>query len=241
MHSPWFRLWLYRQCGKGPVSVLLPQGTSFSRLSGWVGENRIYRVEPWRQEAVPVQVEGLLPYLLDALPETPVMLQACDAAEWPVEDVAFPFLEGCWDPFGDDKEGVEAMAAKLAESVDMEHTCGFLRLVQVKGSWLPQDLSMGIPGHSRKVNAQVLRAVTEKGLMTGESLQKAMEAAGRLRESLGAFVAEMQGVGEGEVVICRIAGQSAETAPEYPARAITFDGQTVVVGGVSDNNRRRPL
>ena len=134
MHSPWFRLWLYRQCGSGPVSVLLPQGTCFSRLAGWISKHRIYRVEAWKQDAVPVQVEGLLPYLLEVLPESPVMLQATDVPEWPTEDVAFPFAAGCWDRFGPDREEVMSMAAKLGQSIDLEHTCGFLRMVQVKGS-----------------------------------------------------------------------------------------------------------
>lgn len=110
------------------------------------------------------------------------------------------------------------------------------------------------------MNAEVLKAVAEKGLMTGESLQqaspqpiapckphdpnvfgKAMASAAQLRESLASFVAEMQGVVDEEAVICRAAGQSPEHTPEHPARAITFDGRAVVLGGVSANNRRRPV
>ena len=38
IHSPWLRLWLYQSCGKGPLSLLYPRGSSFRRLPSLVLE-----------------------------------------------------------------------------------------------------------------------------------------------------------------------------------------------------------
>ena len=178
-------------------------------------------------------IEGLLPYLLDMLPASPVFMQASDSPEWDTEDVSFPFTEGCFAKFGEQAVSITKMVEKLGHVIDFEAAFGFFRLVQVNGIWLPQDLSIGIPGHSQKVNAEVLGAVASRGLMTGEILKRSMESNARLRESLAKFVAKMQGTehDEGSLIV-RMSGQDAETAPGHPARAVRFDGSRAVAGGL---------
>jgi len=130
--------------------------------------------------------------------------------------------------FGEEEEPiVAAIMTKLGAVLDLDHTCGFLRFVKLRGEWLPQSLSLGIPAHNRKVNAEVLGAIREKGLLREESLAIHATAMEKLRCDLEAFVLEMQGVVEGDgPALVRGASDpwEASNMPPAPARLVVFNG-----------------
>jgi len=237
IHSPWFRLWLYQRCGKGPMTYLFPKGTCFRQLPAGLAEYRNVMSEPWSKVAQLVSGDVLLPHLEETLVDMPLLIQAVEGS-WETRDVAFPILEGSLQGFGESEAQVRELLLELQEVIDLSCICGFVRLLRSGNVWVPQDLVIGIPAHDAKVNAAVLRAITEKQLTSATSMALMEKVSEKLCAEVSAFVAQMQQGSDNdhstltEEMLVWDAGEDPQTVPPHPGFVVRFDGHAIFTGGM---------
>jgi len=128
--SSWFKLYLYSLCGEGPPSLLIPKGYKIRCLPEVLSSSSTLLVTTWGHEPSEVPTIGVLSMLQDALLHSPVLLQLYSSEEKKSRSKHIPF------PIHDDKIdlGFQRVLNLLAQKVDLEHTCGYVTLVEMPHS-----------------------------------------------------------------------------------------------------------
>lgn len=91
--SIWFKMFLYKTCGAGPPSLLLPKGYKISRLPPVFEQYSRLLVTTWGHDPSEIPLSGALPLLMEALLHSAVLIQGYasqDFAEPETKNVPFP-------------------------------------------------------------------------------------------------------------------------------------------------------
>lgn len=141
VNSVWFKLFLYHLTASGPPSLLLVKGTKLRRLPAIFQEYDRLLVTTWDHDPGVIASSNILMTLNDALSHSAVLVQAHG---WETDGktifIPFPLNNERQHTSGkfSQKNGHNHRAIqKLAQSIDLQHTCGYITL-----------LNIGKPGHS---------------------------------------------------------------------------------------------
>lgn len=124
VNSIWFKLYIYHMTGYGPPSLLLTKGTVLKYLPRmFLGFSKLL-VMTWSQEPTVLPVSNLL-HINTALQYSAVFVQAYGVLQT-AETVIVPF------PIQEDSKWLKHPAVcNLKEEIDLEHSCGYLTMVNI--------------------------------------------------------------------------------------------------------------
>jgi len=144
--SIWFKMFLYHTTGVGPPSLLLPKGTRIRKLPKVFEQCNRLLITTWGHDPAEIPVSGALTMLLDALQHSAILVQAfCDAGSVsdpePNNVATIPFPLSASTSAGrrrnNNGKAAEDRLLKLpcmkvlGRSLDIEHTCGFITVVNL--------------------------------------------------------------------------------------------------------------
>jgi len=124
--TPWFKLYLYSQTGRGPPTLVLPKGWKIRRLPKALASSSTLLITTWGHEPTEVSSTGALAMLQDALFHSPVVLQAfsdCNDDKAVVKNVSFPVDAADVDP------DVNTAIDGIRPEIDIDSSCGYISLV----------------------------------------------------------------------------------------------------------------
>lgn len=109
--SPWFKLFMYSQCGLGPSTIFYPKGVRLRKLPQLIQSSHKVMLAGYDQEHITTSTNILLQTLNDALTSSPQLVQVHeseDTTQTFTYDVPFPM---CYDSFEEYNERMKEMRA----------------------------------------------------------------------------------------------------------------------------------
>ncbi|EDO47478.1 predicted protein [Nematostella vectensis] len=132
VNSVWFKLFLYQLVGMGPPSLLLVKGTRLRWLPAIFEDYERLLITTWGHDPGIVPVSNVLLALNDALSHSAVLVQAHGVhSEGKVINISFP-LDKTEGEFSMDNLSAHPAIRELAKNLDLEHTCGYVSLLNTK-------------------------------------------------------------------------------------------------------------
>ncbi|XP_059206134.1 protein FAM91A1 isoform X2 [Centropristis striata] len=129
--SIWFKLYLYHVTGQGPPSLLLSKGSRLRKLPDIFQVYDRLLITSWGHDPGVVPTSNVLTMLNDALTHSAVLIQG-HGMHGHGETVHIPFPFDAEDLKGDFSYSnmcVHKALQKLKESVDLEHQCGYVTML----------------------------------------------------------------------------------------------------------------
>eukprot|EP00096_Caligus_rogercresseyi_P011485 TRINITY_DN4523_c0_g1_i1.p1 TRINITY_DN4523_c0_g1~~TRINITY_DN4523_c0_g1_i1.p1 ORF type:complete len:812 (-),score=203.50 TRINITY_DN4523_c0_g1_i1:384-2819(-) len=132
--SIWFKMYLYHLTGNGPPSILLVRGYRLRKLPRVLQGCTKLLITSWGHEPTEIPVAGALTMILDALQHSCLLVQGfslINDSEVPKKNLTFPVEE-------DDSKD-HAFIQKIQDCMDIENTCGYMTLINLRVLDLPPE------------------------------------------------------------------------------------------------------
>ncbi|CAL1584653.1 unnamed protein product [Knipowitschia caucasica] len=129
--SIWFKLYLYRVTGQGPPSLLLSKGSRLRKLPDIFQVYDRLLITSWGHDPGVVPTSNVLTMLNDALTHSAVLIQGHGMhGHGETVHIPFPFdEEDLKGEFSYSNMCVHKALRKLQDSVDLEHQCGYITML----------------------------------------------------------------------------------------------------------------
>nr|KAG5713951.1 hypothetical protein BaRGS_020279 [Batillaria attramentaria] len=128
--SLWFKLYVYQLTGSGPPSLLLVKGTKLKRLPDIFQHYERLLVTTWGHDPGVIATSNILLTLNDALAHSAVFVQGHGFyTDGTTVHVSFPLDSVENASFSKGQLQCHPAIQHLAEHVDMQHSCGFVTLL----------------------------------------------------------------------------------------------------------------
>ncbi|KAH9523750.1 hypothetical protein Btru_040824 [Bulinus truncatus] len=138
--SVWFKLFIYHLTGCGPPSLLLTKGTRLHRLPKIFKNYDRLLITTWGHDPGVIAASNILLTLNDALSHSAVLVQGHGIhAEGLTVNIPFP-LEQAPASFTEGYYQCHEAITKLASTLDLEHTCGYVTLLNPYKEELQEDI-----------------------------------------------------------------------------------------------------
>ncbi|XP_040581612.1 LOW QUALITY PROTEIN: protein FAM91A1 [Lepeophtheirus salmonis] len=132
--SIWFKMYLYHVTGHGPPSLLLVRGYRLRKLPKILRSCTKLLITTWGHEPTEIPVAGAMTMILDALQHSCILIQGysyISDSETPRKILTFPIDENV--------EKEHDIIDKLKENIDINNTCGYMTLVNLRTLDLPSE------------------------------------------------------------------------------------------------------
>lgn len=129
INTVWFKLFIYFISGYGPPSILFSKGTRLRRLPHLLKSCDKVLVTTWEHDPIVLPINNLIFTVNEALCHSAVLVQGFGVNKQ-AKTVLVPFpMHNAKDQLIDWSS--HPAIKKLAESIDLQHNCGFLTMVNL--------------------------------------------------------------------------------------------------------------
>ncbi|XP_002155306.4 protein FAM91A1 isoform X1 [Hydra vulgaris] len=239
VNSVWFKLFFYSKLKQGPPSLLLVKGTRLKQLPSIFHNFERLLITTWSHDPVIAHTSNVLFSLNEALMHSPVLVQGDGInGEGDTLNISFPLDEKCLRESGQ----IPQILQNINDAFNLTTSCGYITLLNLKknvgssslvnenikcsnenldlsskDSWVPLQLSYGIPLFDHELNKQVTFKMVMGGLCKDTSLSQMNNANRLLSLELLHFISMHQKENRLQFHVV----ESTQKAP-YPTKSIMY-------------------
>uniref|UniRef100_F6ZTE7 Protein FAM91A1 n=1 Tax=Ciona intestinalis TaxID=7719 RepID=F6ZTE7_CIOIN len=140
--SVWMKLYIYEVVGSGPVSVLFPIQSQLSSLPDVFNDYDELLVTSFTHEPVVARSSNVMFMIHEILHNSPVLVQGYSRKNCRPRKVYVPFHLAS-DPHGTGDAGGSSILARLSDKLSLQHTCGYVTLLNNLSSKSSEDKNEG--------------------------------------------------------------------------------------------------
>ncbi|KAK0042085.1 protein FAM91A1 [Biomphalaria pfeifferi] len=171
--SIWFKLFIYHLTGCGPPSLLLMKGTRLHRLPKMFKNYDRLLITTWGHDPGVIAASNILLTLNDALSHSAVLVQGHGIqAEGLTVNIPFPF-EPAPASFTEGYYQCHQAIMKLKTTLDLQHTCGYVTLLNPYKEELQEDVDTNLSAAVRNVTPDISTYDLSDQLTTSQPVSEA--------------------------------------------------------------------
>ncbi|RNA28552.1 FAM91A1 [Brachionus plicatilis] len=196
MNSFWFKLYLYKLIGDGPVSLFLPKGYRLKNVPQMFKNFEKFLIYTWGHDSIVASYSNLLLVLNDLLLHGPILVQCYSEFDEGAQTLHIAFNDTTHPLFE------HPSVKKLHQILGLKHFCGYITMINPNGyddkkfqEWLFLDLRYGIPLFDNKLNLNILSLFKENNLGSLTNLNSMLDISRRVSTELVDFIQNNQTIG----------------------------------------------
>uniref|UniRef100_H2Z761 FAM91 C-terminal domain-containing protein n=1 Tax=Ciona savignyi TaxID=51511 RepID=H2Z761_CIOSA len=181
--SVWMKLYIYELVGSGPISMLFPIQSNLQSIPEVFQKYDELLVQSFTHEPVVARTSNVMFMIHEILQNSPVLIQGYTKKNFTSSKTFIPFNHPTDTMDGGDADKSN-IAAKLHEKLGLQHTCGYLTLLNTTAA--PKngttkeatehdtpcllDINFGIPLFEESLNHEVCEGIVNSDILGKESL-----------------------------------------------------------------------